>query len=125
MALGWMFTYLEKHGNLRLVFDPTRPNSRDKYSLDVYWSEFYQGEKEVIPENEPYTRGNSFNINLFLYSIHTKNMVTSWSYYGFLIFIGKPPSIWYLNNQNKIESAEFGAEFVALQEEKQVNKPLQ
>ena len=124
MALGQVFAYLKKHQRSRLVFGPTQPDFSGKDFKQVDWSEFYLDVKEAIPPNAPEPRGKGVSLNLFVDASHAANVVTRRSHTGFIIFIGRAPVVWYSKRQNTVESAAFGAEFVALKQATEANRAL-
>mmetsp|Transcript_11237 Transcript_11237/g.16168 ORF Transcript_11237/g.16168 Transcript_11237/m.16168 type:complete len:1367 (+) Transcript_11237:2028-6128(+) len=112
--LLWMFTYVKRHLESKLVFDPfTRDWSHYQF-LNHDWSEFYPDAMETIPSNAPEPRGRAVQINMFCDAAHANDHVTRRSTTGFIIFLQGTPILWYSKRQNTIESSTFGSEFVAL-----------
>ena len=114
MALVQMFAWIKKHQCSRLVFDTTYPYLSDRYFCR---SEFYNKTKETIPTNAPETRLKGVNVNLFVDSIHARSVLIRMAHPVFIIFIGRAPVICHSKRQNNVDSAIFGAEFVALKKE--------
>ena len=84
---------MNKHENLKIVFDPTtvelaNPNVFKK----VDWSDIYDVDAD-----------------------HAGNKVTRRSHTGDLIFLQNALTVWYSKRQNIVESSTFGSEFVAMQ----------
>ena len=112
--LLWMFTYVKRHLESKLVFDPfSRDWSRYQF-LKHDWSEFYPGAMEAIPPNAPEPRGRAVQINMFCDAAHANDHITRRSTTGFIIFLQGTPIFWYSKRQNTIETSTFGSEFVAL-----------
>jgi hypothetical protein len=61
-AVFWVFAYLKKKHNPRLVFDLTYPKiDYSKFKDKEEWSNFYGDVKEAIPTNAPKPRGESIS----------------------------------------------------------------
>ena len=109
--------YLNKHENLKIVFDPTmvelaNPNVFKK----VDWSDIYDIEdvKEERPPRMPEPRGRSVKMSVFVDADHAGNKVTRRSHTGVLIFLQNALTVWYSKRQNTVESSTFGSEFVVM-----------
>ena len=112
--LLWMFTYIKRHLDSKLVFDAfTRDWSHITF-LNHDWTDFYPGAYEAIPPNAPVSRGRAVQINMFCDAAHANDHVTRRSTTGIIIFIQGTPILWYSKRQATIETSTFGSEFVAL-----------
>lgn len=109
-----IFSYLKHHINSHLVFDQQYVawNQEDYQEHD--WQEFYENAKETIPPNAPEPRGHAVQMNAFVDANHTGNKITRCSHTGILIYLNCAPIIWYLKEQNMVESSTFGSEFIAM-----------
>jgi hypothetical protein len=112
--LLWMFTYVKRHIESKLVFDPFSCDWSRYQFLQHDWSEFYPGAMEAIPPNAPEPRGRAIQINMFCDAAHANDHITRLSTTGFIIFLQGTPIFWYSKRQNTIETSTFGSEFVAL-----------
>jgi hypothetical protein len=110
----WMFTYIKRHLESKLVFDPFARDWSHYQFLNHDWSEFYPDAMEAIPSNAPEARGKPVQINMFCDAAHANDHVTRRSTTGFIIFLQGTPILWYSKRQNTIESSMFGSKFVAL-----------
>ena len=63
----------------------------------------------------PELQGHSVSISAFVDANHAGNVVTLHSHSGILIFVQNAPVIWYSKQQNTVEAATFGSEFIVLQ----------
>lgn len=109
-----IFAYLKAHSRSRIVLDDALPKVDEEHFLPVDWSEFYRDAPEAIPPNAPEPRGNAVIVSCFVNADHAGNRVTRRSHTGILIFCNRAPIIWFSKRQNTVESATFGAEFIAL-----------
>ena len=116
-ALYHMFSYLSKHENSRIVFDPAEPVLRDpSVFLEKDWSDMYDLEeiREPMPPRMPKPRGHGMYMNVFVDANHAGNVVTRRSHSGILIFLQNAPIMWYSKRQNTVEGSTFGSELVAM-----------
>ena len=114
-AIFHMVTFLDKHHNGVLVFDPTIPNLDKSEFQPEYWSATAYGDcVEDIPGSAPPPRGLGFTNRAFVDSDHTGDNVTRRSRTGFIIFMNSVPIYWYSKKQTSIETSSFGSEFIAM-----------
>ena len=50
----------------------------------------------------------------FVHLSHVGNRATQKSYMGFIIYLNRAPSYWYINNQKTVESNAFTSKFISL-----------
>jgi hypothetical protein len=62
----------------------------------------------------PESKGRGVNKSCFVDANHTGNVFTRQSHTGIIINIQNAQIIWFLEQQNTVESSSFGSEFVAL-----------
>jgi hypothetical protein len=62
----------------------------------------------------PTPLGKPIQKNMFCGTSHASVLVTRRSTTGFIIYLCGAPIVWYSRRQNKVESSNFGSEFVAL-----------
>ena len=113
-AVFHIYSYLHHKHNSRLVFDPTYPEIDVASFKDHEWTDFYGDVKEAIPVNAPAPRGKEVDLRLFVDSDHAGDKMTRRSRTGFLIYMNMSPIVWFSKRQPTIETAVFGAEFVAM-----------
>ena len=115
-GLYHVFAYLKKHKMLRTVLDPKRLDI-DELSFTsglTDWKDFYGDIEEELPTNMPDELGKSMHITCFVDAKHAGKFVTRRSHTGVLIYVQNNPIIWFLKNQNTVESSNFGSEFIAI-----------
>ena len=78
-----------------------------------YWNDFYPEAEEAIPPNAPEPRGREVELRLYCDSDHGGCKKTRRSRTGYFIFLNSAPIVWYSKRQTTVETAVFGAEFVA------------
>ena len=112
-----MFSYLDKHHNAEMPFDPTVPEI-DEGSFEAQdWSDSVYGEiKEHLPSNMPPPLGKGFRMTAYVDSDHAGDLVTRRSRTGFLVFLNMAPIYWMSKKQTTCETSTFGSEFVALKQ---------
>jgi hypothetical protein len=78
------------------------------------WAEFYPGAKDFIPPDMPEVLGKSVAMTCFVDADHAGCKATRRSHTGVIIYINKPPILWYSKRQTTIETSTFGSEIVAM-----------
>ena len=106
--------YLKLKHNSRLVFDPTYPEIDMSKFMQCEWKEFYGDVTEAIPPNAPAPRGKEVDIRAKVDSDHAGDKRTRRSRTGYFIWVNNALVDWLSKRQPTIETAVFGAEFVAL-----------
>jgi hypothetical protein len=111
-----MFAYLKKHPDMgKLAYDSKQPEIDESiFHNNVEWKEFYGDVEEELPPNMPEPRGHPVTISVSVDANHAGNIVTRCSHSGVFLFVQNAPIIWFLKQQNTVEAATFGSEFVAL-----------
>ena len=111
-----IFTYLKKHHNTELVFDPTVPDIKrsDFQRRDWTTSEVAFVGKESLPSNRPPERGLGFVMVAYVDADHATDSVTRRSRTGFIIYLNKSPIYWMSKKQTAVETSSFGSEFTAM-----------
>ena len=61
----------------------------------------------------PEALGRYVTITAYVDASYATNEVTRWSHTGFIIFLNRPPTIWFTKRQNTVEASTFSNEFVA------------
>jgi hypothetical protein len=103
---------MKKHLDMgRIFYDPKDvPVNEDAFASNADWKEFYGNVREELPSKMPTLLGNLVTINAFVDA-----NVTRHSHTGIIIFVqNAAPIIVYSKQQNTVEAATFGSEFVAL-----------
>jgi hypothetical protein len=109
-----VFENLGIHHNARFVFDPTYPAVDMGTLIKTDWKSMYVDVKEIIPSDDPVTRGKEVDLCLFVDSDHAGEKFTRLSRTGFVIYLNMTPIVWFSKRQPTAESSVFGAEFVAM-----------
>jgi len=109
-----IFSYLKGHKNLRIVFDPAYPKIDDRCFKNVDWEDFYPEATNELPPSMPEHLGLPVEITCFVDVDHAGNLLTHHSHSSVLIFLNKAPVVWYLKQQNMVESSTFGSKFLAM-----------
>ena len=115
-AVFHVFAYLKLKHNARMVFDPTYPEIDMNDFKECDWKEFYGDAKEALPTNAPEERGKEVDIRLHVDSSHADDKKTRRSRTGYFIYLNMAPVAWLSKKQATIETAVFGAEFVAMKQ---------
>ena len=102
-----------------VVFDTTYQEIygrlfEDQYKVMDQWRYFYPEAINLLPHVMPETLGETVQIICYVDANHVRNILSSQSHSGILIYVKNTPVIWYSKRQNKVESSSFGSEFLAL-----------
>ena len=111
-----VFSYLKKKHNSRMVFDPTYPDIDQSNFQTHDWTRLYGDVKEIKPANAPVPLGKDVDLRMFVDSDHAGDKLTRRSRTGFFIFLNSAPITWLSKRQPTVETAVFGAEFVAMKQ---------
>lgn len=115
-----VFSYLKKHHNAVMVFDPREPDiDFDHHFPDQDWSYSTMSKedmKEELPPNMPKALGKSFIIRAYVDSDHAGDQVTRRSRTGFIVYLNGAPIYWKSAKQTSCETSTFGSEFVAMKQ---------
>jgi hypothetical protein len=116
-ALCHVFAHLKKHLNVgRITFNLKSPEVDESvFCSDTDWKEFCGDVEEEIDPKVPELRGNLANMSAFVDADHAGDIVTHCLHTGVTLFVCNAPIVWCSEQQNMVESATFGSEFVALQ----------
>jgi hypothetical protein len=115
-AVYHIFAYLKSKANSRMVFDPSYPTIDMSSFKKCDWRNFYGSAKEALPLNAPAPRGKDVDLRLYVDSSHADDKLTRRSRSGYFIFINSSPVNWLSRKQGTVETAVFGAEFVAMKQ---------
>jgi hypothetical protein len=113
-AVLQVFSYLNKHGRSKLMFDPIARDWLNRDWTHPDWKDFYPGAVEKLPHGMPIPLGKPIQMNMFCDASHASDLVTRLSTTGFLLYLCGTPVVWYSKRQNTVESSTFGSDFVAL-----------
>jgi hypothetical protein len=92
----------------------TIPTFGDVYFHVCHWSEYYPNAPEPILPNIPEALSHAFSTTCYVDADHAGCRVTRCSQTGIIIYVQKAPVVWYSKQQNTVESATLGTEFIAL-----------
>ena len=113
-AVYRIFAYLKAKHNARLVLDPTYPEIDESAFKKCDWKEFYGDVREPVPPNAPAPRGKPVDLRLFVDSSHADDQKVRRSRTGYFVYMNMAPIKWLSKKQATVETAVFGAEFVAM-----------
>ena len=88
------------------------------------WTDFYGDVSEAFPNNDPEPRGKEIKFCMFVNSDHANDKIRWRSRAGFCIFINMACVMWHMKHQATVESAVFGAEFVAMKQGMEASRGL-
>ena len=114
-----IFSYLDKHHNAELVFDPSDPViDKTKFKRrDWTTSKFgHVQDEKLIPPNAPEPRGVGFVRRVKVNADHVGDTVSRRSRTGFLVYLNSSLVYWYSKKQSCVESSSFGSEFIAMKQ---------
>ena len=116
-AVLHMFSFLKKHHNGVLVFDPSVPEiDRTKFRQEDWSATPYGNCIEEIPSNAPLSRGIGFLMRALVDSDFAGDLIIRRSRTGFIIYLNGAPIYWFSKRQTCIETSSFGAEFIAMKQ---------
>jgi hypothetical protein len=114
-----MFSYLKKHHNAEMVFDPT-PVDFDRSIFEPQdWSYSQYGcedLKEELPSNMPTPLGKSMTMRVYVDSDLAGCQLTRRSRTGFVVLLNNAPIYWFSKKQGSCETSTFGSEFCAMKQ---------
>ena len=114
-----IFSYLKNKPKLTLYFDPSEPNIDPIWfqsgdNQDTFKEQYREAKEELPPDHMvPEPLGRPVSTTAYVDASHAANKVTRRSHTGFILFINKPPIIWYSKRQNTVEASTFSSEFIA------------
>lgn len=116
----YMFGYLKKFPNRRIVMD-SRPLQIDSELLkDSFHPDFLEdypeaaADGEEIPQDIPAPRGSEMDTAIFHDTDHAHDQVTRRSITGIIVFVGSTPVLWPSKRQGCIATSTYCAEFVGM-----------
>ena len=110
-----VMSYLKVKHNSLLVLDPTYPEvNKSDFRENEDWRAFYGDVKEAKPLNAPKPLGKEVVLRMFVDSDHAGDKKDRRSRTGFMIYMNMTMINWYSKKQSTVETAVFGAEFVAM-----------
>jgi hypothetical protein len=110
-----IFSYLKRHHNSEMVFDPSDPEIEvDKFQRRDWEATEFGELEEILPDNKPESRGMGFVMRAYVDADHASNTVTRRSRTGFIVYLNNAPIFWYSKKQSTIETSSFGSEFMAM-----------
>ena len=107
--------YLKKYTKRGYVIDPREPILNTKFEkVEADFGNQYSDFVEEIDARLPSPRMKELSLNIFVDSNHGHDKVTGRSITGLISFVGRTPVYWTAKRQSAVQTATFGAEFVAL-----------
>jgi hypothetical protein len=113
-AVFHVFAYMGLHHNARVLFDTTYPYVDMGTFIKTDWKSMYGDVKEMIPTDDPVSRGKEVDLRLFVDSDYAGEQFTKRSRTGFVIYLDIAPVVWFSKRQPTVESSVSGADFVAM-----------
>ena len=101
---------------IRLIHLGLAESRRSKFSVENtdQFLDHYRDAKEEIHKEAPPPRGRALQLTSYVDASHAANKVSRRSHTGYLIFAQRSPLVWFSKMQKTVESAAFGAEFIAM-----------
>ena len=99
---------------MRLVLDPTYPEIDESAFKKCEWKEFYGDVRKPVPPNALAPRGKPVDLCLFVDSSHADDQKVRKSRTRYFVYMNMAPIRWLSKKQATVETAVFGAEFVAM-----------
>ena len=96
------------------MLDPTYPEIDESAFKKCDWKEFYGVIREPVPPNAPAPHGKPVDLRLFVDSSHADDQKVRRSRTGYFVYMNMAPIKWLSKKQATVETAVFGAEFVAM-----------
>jgi hypothetical protein len=109
-----IFAYLKQFDRSTLIFDDAPQVFDDSLFHICDWADYYPEATEAIPSNVPEALGHSVTTTCWVDADHAGCRLTRRSQTGLVIYVNSAPIVWFSKRQNTVESATFGAEFIAL-----------
>ena len=107
--------YLKKYTKRGYIIDPRDPILNTKYeSIEADFGNQYSDFVEELDNRVPIEKMKELALNIFVDSNHGHDKMTGRSVTGMISFVGRTPVHWSAKRQGAVQSATFGAEFVAL-----------
>ena len=100
-----IFTYLKKHHNSALLFDPSYPDVNIDTFSKHYWANFYGDIKEAMLPFMPDILGKVVVMRCFVDANHSGEKLTRSSRSGFIIFLPIAPIYYCSKRQNTVETS--------------------
>ena len=107
--------YLKKYSNKGYYIDPREPKLN--FSYEELTPDFGNQYADFIEEGDdklPEALMDELPITIFVDSNHGHDKVTGKSITGLIVFVGRTPIYYQAKRQASVQSATFGAEFIAL-----------
>ena len=109
--------YLKIKQNCRLVLDTSYPGiDMSDFKSNENWATFYEDVQEAKPLNSPKPLGKKVTLRMFVESDHEGGKSDRRSRTGYMIFMNMTMINWHTKKQATVESAVFGAEFLAMKQ---------
>ena len=107
--------YLKKYPARGYTIDPAEPEIKSEFEEIVPdFGNQYADFKEDVDNRLPETRMKELPITIYTDANHGHDQVTGKSITGILVLVGKTPVYWSSKRQASVQTATFGAEFIAL-----------
>ena len=85
-----------------------------EHPIKYDWMEMVYGNPwEEIPDDAPAPKGNTVCTSTYCDANLLHDLVTGRSATGILHFFNQTPTYWFSKQQNQVESATYGSEFIA------------
>jgi len=110
-----IFGYLKKYTKRGYIVDPRDPIDNVEYEKVLPdFGHQYSDFKEDIDDKLLEAKMKELAITIFIDADHAHDKVTGRSVTGMICFVGRTPVSYISKRQSAVQSATFGAEFVAL-----------
>ena len=112
--INYIFSYMKKYHNSRLVLDPTHLDIDLSKFEKKNWKQLYGDLVELVPPKMPLPTGNKFIVRAFVDADFGGDSLIRMSKTVFLVMINNAPLYWFSKKQSLMETNLFGRVFIAM-----------
>ena len=109
-----IFCYLKNFKDASITFDTEVPEHADFTIEQPEWKYIYGECEEQIPDNMPEPKGKTVTITTFVDANLMHDVITGRSVSGIIHMMNKTPIEWFCKQQNQVETATYGSEFMVM-----------
>jgi len=110
-----LFEYLKKYTNRGFLIDPREMEDENhSYQIEADFGNQYSDFEEEMNQRHPTPKMKEVSTTIYVDADHGHDKITGRSITGIISFVGRSPIQWESKHQGAVQTASFGAEFVAL-----------
>ncbi len=109
-----IFCYLKNFKDASITFDTEVPEHADFTIEQPEWKYIYGECEEQIPDNMPEPKGKTVTITTFVNANLMHDVIMGRSVSGIIHMMNKTPIEWFCKQQNQVETATYGSEFMVM-----------